>query len=56
MPDYAEMYFKLFNAITQAEEILQRAQQYTEELYISWEQPELKLLTPEQSGNCDDQE
>ena len=34
MPDYKTMYGKLFNAITDAVEILQQAQRDTEELYI----------------------
>ena len=34
MPDYKRMYAKLFNAITDAVEILQQAQQETEEIYI----------------------
>lgn len=35
MPDYKEMYLKLFNSITNAIEILQQAQIETEEIYIS---------------------
>ena len=35
MPDYKTMYFKLFNAITDAVEILTKAQQETEEIYIN---------------------
>ena len=34
MPDYKTMYAKLFNAITDATEILQQAQRETEEMYI----------------------
>ena len=34
MPDYKRMYKKLFNAVTEAIEILQEAQVDTEELYI----------------------
>ena len=34
MPDYERMYGKLFNAITDAVEILQQAQRETEEIYI----------------------
>ena len=35
MPDYKKMYAKLFNAITDATEILQQAQRETEEMYIA---------------------
>lgn len=34
MPDYKTMYYKLFNAITDATQILQDAQRETEEMYI----------------------
>ena len=35
MTDYKTMYYKLFNAITDAVEILQQAQKETEEIYIN---------------------
>lgn len=35
MIDYQAMYYELFNSLTAAIEILQQAQQKTEELYIS---------------------
>ena len=35
MADYKTMYYKLFNAITDAVEILQNAQAETEEMYIN---------------------
>ncbi len=35
MPDYKEMYYHLFRETAKAIEILQKAQQKTEELYIS---------------------
>ncbi len=44
MLDYAEMYYRLFNAITRAIEILQQAQQDAEELYISEKQPDFQLF------------
>lgn len=44
MADYREMYRKLFQATTKAIDILQKAQQETEELYISSDQPELHLV------------
>jgi hypothetical protein len=44
MADYQEMYRKLFKATTKAIDLLQKAQQETEELYISSDQPELHLV------------
>ncbi len=35
MPDYKTMYFKLFNAVTDAVQILCKAQQEAEEIYIN---------------------
>ena len=35
MPDYKNMYRKLFNAVTEAIEILQKAQTDAEEMYIN---------------------
>lgn len=35
MPDYQKMYLGLFNAVTDAIELLQKAQQDAEEIYIS---------------------
>lgn len=43
MADYQEMYRRLFQATTKAIDILQKAQQETEELYIASNQPELHL-------------
>ena len=37
MPDYKEMYLTLFRAMTKSIDILQEAQQKTEEMYISGE-------------------
>ena len=34
MPDYKEMYFKLFAAMADAHEILEKAMQEAEEMYI----------------------
>ena len=48
MPDYAKMYKTLFQAQTQAIEILQKAQQDTEEIYISSRDPEIRVLRPEE--------
>ena len=45
MPDYKEMYLKLFNKVTDAIEILKEAQKETEEIYIkSLEEEENKNL------------
>lgn len=34
MPDYKAMYYKIFNSVTDAIEILKKAQLETEEIYI----------------------
>ena len=52
--DYSEMYKILYRSITQAITILQEAQQATEEIYISSEEPVLKiLLLPNNNENKD---
>lgn len=51
MPDYAEMYKKLFRSQTKAIQILQEAQQETEELYISDEGPGLIVLQPQEEDD-----
>ncbi len=38
MPDYKELYFELFNKITDAIELLKKAQKDTEEKFISSEE------------------
>lgn len=45
MPNYKEMYLKLFRASEQAINTLIQAQRECEELYINQPEPELKLLT-----------
>ena len=45
MPDYEKMYFTLFNAITDAVNILSEAQQKTEEIYITSSEEEDKERT-----------
>lgn len=45
MPNYKEMYLKLFRASEQAINTLITAQRECEELYISQPEPNLKLLT-----------
>lgn len=44
MSDYAAMYKRLFNAQTDAIAILQKAQQDTEEMFISWPEPDIRVL------------
>lgn len=44
MPDYLAMYRQLFQAQTQAIEILQQAQLATEEMYINAPEPEIRVL------------
>lgn len=44
MPDYKEMYLKLFRATENAMRILEEAQLECEEMYISSPEPEIRLL------------
>ena len=44
MADYQKLYYVLFHAMTDAIAILQKAQQDAEELYISAEEPELRVV------------
>ncbi len=44
MPDYKEMYLKLFRATEGAVNLLIDAQQACEELYITAPEPELKVV------------
>lgn len=44
MPNYAEMYRTLFRSQSQAIEILQKAQQETEEMYLSAPEPDIRIL------------
>jgi hypothetical protein len=53
VPDYAKMYHKLFNAMTDAIEVLQQAQRETEEMYVSAKEPEIHLLHPEDVAKDD---
>ena len=50
MPDYKEMYLKMFRASEKAVNILIAAQQECEELYISSPEPELTVI-PLPTGN-----
>ena len=47
MADYKEMYLKLFQATEKAIDLLIAAQQECEELFLSAQEPELKLLFEE---------
>ncbi|MEA4895941.1 MAG: hypothetical protein VB064_11880 [Oscillospiraceae bacterium] len=54
MPDYKEMYLKLFRASEEAVNVLIAAQRECEELYVSAPEPELKVITlPERSCGDD---
>jgi len=46
MPDYSKMYQRLFRAQTQAIDLLQKAQQDTEEMYISAPEDNMTILQP----------
>ena len=45
MPDYKEMYLKLFRASEEAVNVLIAAQRECEELYVSAPESELKIIT-----------
>ena len=47
MADYQKMYTEMFNATTDAIEILQKAQQTTEEIYISEDGEDIDPLSNE---------
>ena len=47
MPDYKAMYIKLFQSQTKAIQLLQSAQQETEEMYIASEPTDIEILFPE---------
>lgn len=51
MPDYKEMYLKLFHASVRAINTLIQAQRECEELYISQPEPDLKVLSISSSEN-----
>jgi UDP-N-acetylmuramoylalanine-D-glutamate ligase len=46
MADYAKMYKTLFTSQTEAIAILQKAQQETEEIYISAPDPDIRVFEP----------
>ncbi|WP_312644371.1 hypothetical protein [Hydrogenoanaerobacterium sp.] len=51
MPDYKEMYFKLFRASEQTINTLITAQRECEELYISQPDPDSKVLSISSESN-----
>ena len=44
VPDYKEMYLTLFRSTTQAINLLQEAQRQTEEMYISADPPDIRVI------------
>jgi hypothetical protein len=46
MADYATMYRRLFNSQTQAIELLQKAQQDTEQMYMDSPDPDIRVIDP----------
>ncbi|MCL2579553.1 MAG: hypothetical protein FWE32_05925 [Oscillospiraceae bacterium] len=46
MPDYAKLYRHLFNALTDAIALLQKAHQQAEEMYITAPDPDIRQLNP----------
>lgn len=56
MADYAKMYQTLFRSQTQAIEILKKAQQETEEIYISSPEPDIRLLDSARQDQDDEKE
>jgi hypothetical protein len=51
MPEYKEMYLKLFQSSERAINTLIQAQRECEELYISQPEPDLKVLSISSSEN-----
>lgn len=59
MPDYPAMYKRLFQSQTKAIEILQQAQQATEEIYIQASDPAIhlhQLKTPQTEKDPENEE
>ncbi|MGE4485660.1 MAG: hypothetical protein AB7C97_11185 [Oscillospiraceae bacterium] len=54
MPDYAQMYHKLFRAITKSIEILQQAQVAAEEVFISAKEPVITILPKHEANENED--
>lgn len=55
MPDYKAMYIKLFQSQTKAIQLLQSAQQETEEMYIASQPTDIKVLFPENPADNPDE-
>lgn len=55
MPDWKEMYLKLFRETEKAINILTDAQRQCEEMYINAPEPEIKLLFPEDTPASQEQ-
>lgn len=53
MADYQQMYFKLFNKVTDVIEELQQIQRETEELYIKDSEPDLTVLRPQKEDKTE---
>lgn len=53
MADYQQMYFKLFNKVTDVIEELQQIQREAEELYIKGSEPDLTVLKPQQKDKAE---
>ena len=51
MPDYKEMYLKLFRASEEAVNVIIAAQRECEEMYVSAPEPELKVITLSEQGS-----
>lgn len=56
MPDYKEMYLRLFWASEQAMNLLMAAQRECEEFYINAPEPKLTLVKPENAGSMQEGE
>lgn len=50
MPNYKEMYLRIFRGIEQAKNIQIEAQQHCEEMYINAPESELQLLPKQEEG------
>ena len=54
MADYKGMYYRLFNAITDAGKILNAAQVETEEMFVSQKEPEIIVLNQDNDDGGND--
>lgn len=51
MPDYRELYFKLFHETEKAINILIAAQRECEERYLTNPEPKIRILTPQMGSD-----